>query len=164
MPWLVLLYTLMHITLANLAEIFSMFITMFTTELLCRTYIFVFLSYLQGCGGTLNGTIPSSGTLQWTIIAADLKNVLVIFSDWTVSINTHNQHNVFMYSIFNFSFLLKQFQYLMVCKLHRKIFSQKSPMNYFSVVPVLLASCKSGQVQMQMVSFWLPIIQAILHL
>jgi hypothetical protein len=58
------------------------------------------ISYFQGCGGTLNGTIPSSGTLQWTIIAADQLNVLVIFSDWTVSITTKNQHTVFKYTIF----------------------------------------------------------------
>jgi len=60
-----------------------MFSTIFTVFLLG-------ISYFQGCGGTLNGTIPSSGTLQWTIIPADQMNVLVIFSDWTVSITTQN--------------------------------------------------------------------------
>jgi hypothetical protein len=38
----------------------------------------------QGCGGTLNGTVPSSGTLQWVINAADLMIVSITFSDWTV--------------------------------------------------------------------------------
>jgi hypothetical protein len=103
--------------------------------------------YFQGCGGTLNGTIPSSGTLQWTIIAADQLNVLVIFSDWTVSLTL-------------FKKLKFLFPVIMVCRCYGH-YSFKSPMNYFSVVLVQLASCKSGLVQMQRVSSWPPIIQAI---
>ena len=45
------------------------------------------IKYLQGCGGTLNGTIPSSGTLQWVINATDLLAVSITFSDWTVNTN-----------------------------------------------------------------------------
>ncbi len=59
---------------------------------LCTSYILqldlsqVLCFFSQGCGGTLAGTIPSSGTLQWSINAANLMHVAVIFSDWTVSI------------------------------------------------------------------------------
>jgi hypothetical protein len=36
-------------------------------------------------------------------------------------------------------------------------------LKYFSAVLVMLAFCKSGLVQMRLVPFWQPIIQAILH-
>jgi hypothetical protein len=42
------------------------------------------LLQFQGCGGSLNGTVPSSGTLHWVINAADLMIVSLTFSDWTV--------------------------------------------------------------------------------
>jgi hypothetical protein len=40
---------------------------------------------LQGCGGILNGTIPSSGILQWSIYTAGEMAVQITFSDWRVS-------------------------------------------------------------------------------
>jgi hypothetical protein len=53
-------------------------------------FIFYFLTlHMQGCGGTLDGTIPSSGTLEWTINAASLMHVDLIFSDWAVSIASY---------------------------------------------------------------------------
>ncbi len=56
----------------------------FFVHILGLSQVLCFFS--QGCGGTLAGTIPSSGTLQWSINAANLMHVAVIFSDWTVSI------------------------------------------------------------------------------
>ncbi len=43
-------------------------------------------TYLQGCGGILNGTIPSSGILQWSIYTAGDMAIQITFSDWTVSL------------------------------------------------------------------------------
>ncbi len=41
--------------------------------------------FMQGCSGTLNGTNPSAGTLQWSIQGASQKGIYITFSAFSVS-------------------------------------------------------------------------------
>ena len=49
-----------------------------------KLFILISAFHHQGCGGTLNGTIPSLGNLQWSISGGESMGIYINFTDWKV--------------------------------------------------------------------------------